>query len=123
MPRSPDRLTQPPARKDLAEGSRCPRSRMPRHAATPAPSPRTPLHVSCTPCATPFQTALREATEPDNEHLDEVLSAGNKPTIGNVPLTLRNRELSTAAEVEELLDEVRKCLMERINACERVRLT
>lgn len=57
-----------------------------------------------------------------NERLDEILSAGNKPLIVRVDLSLRNRELTSEADVEALVTEVRERLLEQIHAGVRVRL-
>ena len=80
-----------------------------------------------------------------NELLDELLSTAMEPApdyrgstsapaaeqraaapalaIVKVDLGLRNRELRTAADVEALVDEVRKRLLDKINQGVRVRLS
>jgi uncharacterized protein YigA (DUF484 family) len=70
----------------------------------------------------PFSLALRRAEDQANDILDELLSAGDQPLIARVQLDLRNRELQTEADVEALLDEIRKRLLEQIRAGARVRL-
>jgi len=70
----------------------------------------------------PFLLALHQAEETANETLDEILSAGQRPLIVKVDLSLRNRELTTEAEVDGLLQEIRKRLMEQIKAGVRVRI-
>ncbi len=54
--------------------------------------------------------------------MDEILSAGQRPLIVKVDLSLRNRELTTEAEVDGLLAEIRKRLLEQIEAGARVRI-
>jgi len=71
----------------------------------------------------PFSLALGRAEDQANDILDEILSAGDKPLITRLHLDLRNRELQSEADVEALLDEIRKRLLEQIRAAARVRLT
>jgi hypothetical protein len=71
---------------------------------------------------TPFQLALHQAEETANETLDEILSEGKRPLIVKVDLSLRNRELTSEAEVDSLLQEIRKRLLEQIAAGARVRI-
>ncbi len=70
----------------------------------------------------PFLAALHRAVDESNARLDAILSEGDEPLIRTVNLKLRNRELTTAAEVDALLDEIRTRLMEHIAAKARVRL-
>ena len=70
----------------------------------------------------PFVLALHQAEETANELLDEILSAGQRPLIVKVDLSLHNREIATAAEVDTLLEEIRKRLLEQIAAGARVRI-
>jgi hypothetical protein len=70
----------------------------------------------------PFVLALHQAEETANELLDEILSAGKRPLIVRVDLSLRNREIATVAEVNTLLEEIRKRLLEQIAAGARVRI-
>ena len=70
----------------------------------------------------PFQIALTRAEEEANERLDHLLSEGQKPLIVKVDLSLRNREVSNVAELDALLDEIRKRLLKQIEAGARVRL-
>jgi hypothetical protein len=71
----------------------------------------------------PFALALGRAEDQANDVLDDILSAGDQPLIARVHLDLRNRELQNEADVEALLDEIRKRLLEQIQAGARVRLT
>jgi len=71
----------------------------------------------------PFSLALQRAEDQANDILDEILSEGDKPLIARVHLDLRNRELNTEADVDALVDEIRKRLLEQIRAGARVRLT
>ena len=70
----------------------------------------------------PFVLALARAEEEANEWLDKILSEGEKPLIVKVDLSLRNREISTEAEVDTLVGEVRDRLMEQVRTGVRVRL-
>lgn len=69
-----------------------------------------------------FSIALQRAEDQANDHLDEILSEGQKPLVARVDLQLRNRDIVTEADVEALIDELRKRLMEQIRSGARVRL-
>lgn len=71
---------------------------------------------------TEFLHDLDEAEASANDLLDEILSQGQQPVIVKVDLSLRNREITTTDEVETLLDEIRKRLLEQVEAGVRVRL-
>ena len=70
----------------------------------------------------PFALALRSAEDQANELLDEILSEGERPIIARVDLQLRNREVVSEADVEALVDEIRRRLLEQVHAGARVRL-
>lgn len=72
----------------------------------------------------PFLARLRRAEDEANSILDGILSQGNAPMITPVDLgsRLRNRELSSAADVDALLAEIRNTLMEQINTGVRIRI-
>ncbi len=70
----------------------------------------------------PFLLALQQAEETANEHLDEILSEGRRHLVVKVDLSLRNREVATEAEVDSLLVEIRRRLLEQIGAGARVRI-
>lgn len=71
----------------------------------------------------PFSQALRQAEDEANDLLDEILSnVGPKPHIARVNLALRNRELSTEADVIALVDEIKTRLLEHVRSGARVRL-
>jgi hypothetical protein len=70
----------------------------------------------------PFQTRLRKAEDHSNDLLDEILTQGHKPLIQRVELRLQNRELTTEADVETLVSEIRNRLLEHIHSGARVRL-
>ena len=70
----------------------------------------------------PFLVRLRRAEDEANDILDAILSEGERPLITSVDLALRNRELTTEADVEALVGEIRTRLLEPIRAGARVRL-
>ena len=70
----------------------------------------------------PFTLALRRAEDQANAILDELLSRGKEPIICKVDLRLRNRELTSEAEVDALVREIRDRLLEHVRAGVRVRL-
>ncbi len=69
-----------------------------------------------------FVVALKRAEELANEHLDEILSEGDKPLIRRFDPKLKNRELSSKEDVKALLDELEKRLLEALKDGARVRL-
>jgi hypothetical protein len=80
--------------------------------------------VAPTPAALkdPFRLALQSAEEEANETLDQILSEGTRPLIVKVDLSLRNREITTEVEVNTLVEEIRRRLLEQVHAGARVRL-
>lgn len=70
----------------------------------------------------PFLLRLQRALEQANEILDGILSDGPNPTITLVNLGLYNRELSSEADVEALVNEIKTRLLEKIRTGVRVRL-
>lgn len=70
----------------------------------------------------PFRLRLERAEDKANEILDNILSGGDKPMVVRVDLGLRGRELSTEADVEALISEIKARLLETIGAGTRVRL-
>ncbi len=68
----------------------------------------------------PFLVHLQRAVEEANAILDELLS--DKELIVTLNLGLRGREVSNAAEVEALVNEVRERLLEKVSGGARVRL-
>ncbi|MCB9599931.1 MAG: BREX system P-loop protein BrxC [Sandaracinus sp.] len=69
-----------------------------------------------------FEVALRRAEEEAHELLDAALSEGEKPAVVRVKLGLSGREVGTEAEVEALVEDVRKTLMAHVKAGVRVRI-
>lgn len=69
-----------------------------------------------------FDVRLRRALEEANATLDGILSAGPRPMIRPVDLRLANRELTTEADVDALLAEIREELLAQIKAGTRVRI-
>jgi hypothetical protein len=70
----------------------------------------------------PVALALQRAEDQANELLDEILSEGEKPLVARIDLQLRNREVTTEADVLTLVDEIRNRLLEQVRAGARVRL-
>jgi hypothetical protein len=70
----------------------------------------------------PFTVRLQRAEDESNALVDELVSDRSKLPIVVVDLRLRNRELSTAEDVEALIAEVRARLLEQIGRGVRVRL-
>ena len=70
----------------------------------------------------PFEAALKRAEDEANERLDSLLSEGDRPLIVRVDLGLRNREVETEADVEELVSGIRDRLLEQVRARQRVRI-
>jgi hypothetical protein len=70
----------------------------------------------------PFQIRLEQAEDGAVDILDSILSAGRRPLIVKMDLSLRNREIATEADVDSLLEEIRKRLLEQIDAGVRVRI-
>lgn len=69
-----------------------------------------------------IRNALESAEEEANENLDQILSETTDSTIRKVPLGLRNREIGSKAELEALLDEVRRLVEPELAEGRRVRL-
>jgi hypothetical protein len=69
-----------------------------------------------------FEVALRRAEEEAHELLDAVLSEGEKPAVVRVKLGLSGREVGTEAEVDALVEDVRRTLMEHVKSGVRVRI-
>ena len=70
----------------------------------------------------PFTVRLLRAHEEANRRLDELLSRDPKERIKRVDLGLRNRELTSRADVEALVSEVRTRLLAQVDDGFRVRL-
>ncbi len=70
----------------------------------------------------PFQIRLEQAEDSADDILDSILSAGRRPLIVKMDLSLRNREIATEADVDSLLEEIRKRLLEQLDAGVRVRI-
>jgi hypothetical protein len=66
--------------------------------------------------------ALARAEEEANDRLDKVLSTGSEPVVRKVAIGLRNRELTTRAELDAALDEVRQRVEPELAKGRRVRL-
>lgn len=70
----------------------------------------------------PFLARLARAEEAANERLDESLSEGQRPLVVRLDLGLRGRELASAADLDALLEELRRRLSEPLQGGVRVRL-
>ena len=66
--------------------------------------------------------ALATAEEEANDRLDQILSEGKEPPIRKIELRLRNREIASLAELDEVLEEVRDRVEPELRAGRRVRL-
>jgi hypothetical protein len=70
-----------------------------------------------------FTARLDAGARQANKILDKLLSEQHGSPVREFQLNLRDRELQTEAEVEAMLDELRRRLLEHIRAGARVRLT
>lgn len=70
-----------------------------------------------------FRDALRRAEESAVTTLDEIRSGRERRPVVRVDLELRNREVSSAEEVEALVAEIRRRLLEQVAKGAKVRLT
>lgn len=70
----------------------------------------------------PFQVRLSRAEDEANDLLDKLLSEGNQRLIQSVDLALHNREVTTEADVDALVTEIRTRLLAQVRAGVRVRL-
>jgi hypothetical protein len=70
----------------------------------------------------PFQVCLSRTEDEANDRLDAILSEGRRVVIKSVDLALHNRELTTEADVDALVSEIRGQLLEQIRAGVHVRL-
>lgn len=69
-----------------------------------------------------FKLALERATAEAQDHLDRILSQGKDPPIVPVTLNLKNRRVTSEADVEALLAEIRETLLAQLRAGTRVRI-
>jgi hypothetical protein len=69
-----------------------------------------------------FTAALARAQNEAQDHLDKILSEGDRPPIVPLDLNIRNRHLVTEADVEALLAEIREKLLAQVRAGTRIRL-
>jgi hypothetical protein len=70
-----------------------------------------------------FAINLKAAEEEANERLDQVLSEQGKRPITRVALNLTNREITSEADLEALLEEIKQRLQEHLQRNERIRIT
>lgn len=70
-----------------------------------------------------FALTLTRALDEANDLLDQLLSEKSEHTVRSIDLQLKHRELTNEADVNALLDEIRKRLMEHIRNNDRVRIT
>lgn len=72
----------------------------------------------------PFSLRLQRAEDEANGRLDEMLSEGEKPLIVrcNLSESLRNREITTEADIDALVMEIRERLLPLVKDEKRVRL-
>ena len=69
-----------------------------------------------------FNAALARAQSEAQDHLDKILSEGDRKPIVPLDLNIRNRHLATEADVEALLAEIREKLLAQVRAGTRIRL-
>jgi hypothetical protein len=69
-----------------------------------------------------FQLHLQRAESEANEILDKLLSEGDRPLIITMDPGLSNRELSTEADIDAMLAELRERLIAQLRAGQRIRL-
>lgn len=70
----------------------------------------------------PFVVALRRAEDQAGLRLDELRSKHTNALYTKVDLEIRNREIRNEADVEALVEEIRKRLLEQLRSGSRVRL-
>ena len=72
----------------------------------------------------PFLLRLQRAEEEANSRLDELLSVGEEPLIVccNLSTTIRNREITTTADIDGLVEEIRNRLTPLVDDKKRIRL-
>ncbi len=70
----------------------------------------------------PFMVRLNRAVGEANDLLDEIIEKKNRVSVAKVRTNLRNREVTSAVELEALLGELRARVLEHIDRGERVRL-
>lgn len=70
----------------------------------------------------PFELALSRAEAEADATLDAILSERGKQTIRPIDLGLKNREITRVEDVDALVEEIRKRLMEHVESGTRVRL-
>ena len=72
----------------------------------------------------PFLLGLERAEERANNLLDEILSEGKESLVVRINLSasIRNREISSLAEIEGLVEEIRNQLTPPVNAGKRLRI-
>ncbi|MBL9099429.1 MAG: BREX system P-loop protein BrxC [Myxococcales bacterium] len=69
-----------------------------------------------------FTVALTRAQHEAQDHLDRILSEGDRKPIVPIDLNIRNRHLASEADVEALLSEIRERLLAQVRAGTRVRI-
>ena len=70
----------------------------------------------------PFEIRLRRCEEAANEKLDEILSDSGDKIVRPVTINLKNRVINDAGEVDALVEEIRKELMNQLEAGVRIRI-
>jgi len=70
----------------------------------------------------PFLVSLQRAVEEANTRLDEILQRGGSTPLSRVDLRLQNREVTSEADVEALVAEIRTRLLEQVRSGVRVRI-
>ena len=69
-----------------------------------------------------FARRLAEARQQARDKLDSFTSKSSGELVVRVSLELRDREIRSAADIDMLLDEIRKRLLEELDRADKVRL-
>jgi len=69
-----------------------------------------------------FQVRLQRCEAAADQKLDEILSEKDKKIVRPVNLNYRNRIISTSDDVEKLIEEIRKELLNQLEANITIRI-
>jgi hypothetical protein len=80
------------------------------------------LYPSLAELSDGFVRRLAEAKQQAKDKLDSLISKTSGELVIRVSLELQNREIRSAADVDALLDEIRRRLLEQLDKADKVRL-